>query len=77
MTHINEMFVDPDIVGESEYRAIYDTLEDVWQELCDSNDDTTPEQKVDHIIAVLNEFISSAEAMKRRAKIWKQRTQRV
>jgi hypothetical protein len=73
MTHISDMFVDPDIVGEAEYRVIYETLEDVWQDLHDHEADTDPAQKVDTLIAVLNEFISSAEALKRRARVWKQR----
>ena len=63
MTHISDMFVDPDIVGESEYRVIYETLEDVWQDMTDHDNGTDPEQKVDTLIAVLNEFILSAEAM--------------
>lgn len=73
MTHISDMFVDPDIVGESEYRVIYETLEDVWQDLHDHEANIDPAQKVDTLIAVLNEFISSAEALKRRARVWKQR----
>jgi hypothetical protein len=67
------MFVDPDIVGESEYRVIYETLEDVWQDMADHDDGADPEQKVNTLIDVLNEFISSAEAMKRRVRVWKQR----
>lgn len=73
MTHISDMFVDPDIVGESEYRVIYETLEDVWQDMADHDDGADPEQKVNTLIDVLNEFISSAEAMKRRVRVWKQR----
>jgi len=73
VTHISDMFVDPDIVGESEYRVIYETLEDVWQDMADHDDGADPEQKVNTLIDVLNEFISSAEAMKRRVRVWKQR----
>lgn len=71
VTQISDILVDPDLVGESEYRAIYDLLEGVWKDLDDEDNSYSDNEKITFIVSVLNEFISSAEAMKRRIKIWK------
>ena len=49
--HLRLEFDDPDMVGQSEYRAIYD--------VCESFFDGEP----DHVPAILREFIAIAQAM--------------
>lgn len=72
MTQISDIFVDPDNVGEAEYRAIYDLLEGVWKDMDDEDESYSDSQKLDHMLAMLNEFIVSAESMKRRLKVIRQ-----
>lgn len=76
MTQISDIFADPDNVGESEYRAIYELLDDAWQDIAD-NSEYSADEKINHLAEVLNEVIHAAEAMKRRLKIWKQRVRQV
>jgi hypothetical protein len=71
MTQISDIFVDPDNVGESEYRVIYELLDDAWQDIADDSA-YSADEKINHLAEVLTEVIHSAEAMKRRLKIWKQ-----
>lgn len=75
MTQISDILVNPDVVGESEYRAIYDLLNGVWKDMDDEEESYSDEEKVNLMLSMLNEFIGSAEAMKRRLKVWKQRNQ--
>lgn len=75
MTQISDILTDPDIVGESEYRAIYDLLRGVWKDMDDEDESYSTADKIELMLSMLNEFIGSAEAMKRRFKIWKQRNQ--
>lgn len=70
MTNINEILANPDLVGESEYRAIYDLLESVWKDLDDEDNSYSDDEKINYMLAMLNEFVSSAEAMKRRIRVW-------
>lgn len=75
MTQLSDILVDPDVVGESEYRAVYDLLADVWEDLQNENEygPYSDDEKITFLVSVLNEFISSAESMKRRLKAWKNR----
>lgn len=73
MTQIREILVDPNLVGESEYRAIYDLLEGVWKDLDDEDESYSDSDKLDFMLSMLNEFILSAEAMKRRIRLWQNR----
>lgn len=75
MTQISDILVNPDVVGESEYRAIYDLLNGVWKDMDDEEESYSDEEKVNLMLSMLNEFIGSAEAMKRRLKVWKHRNQ--
>lgn len=70
---ISDIFVDPDLVGEAEYRAIYDLLKSAWKDLDDDYPNCTLDEKLAFIISMLNEFIVSAEVMKRRVSLWKNR----
>ena len=73
MTQISDILVDPDLVGESEYRAIYDLLNGVWKDMDDEDESYSTADKIELMLSILNEFIGSAEAMKRRLKVWKNR----
>lgn len=76
MTQISDIFVDPDNVGESEYRVLYELLDDAWQDIAHDSEYSIDE-KINHLAEILNEVVHSAEAMKRRLKIWKQRVRQV
>ena len=58
---IEDLFVNPDIIGSSEYRAIYDCI-------ADATSDYTAAEHGDVAKAMLNEFIDQAKAMKKRLK---------
>lgn len=49
-------FPDPDRVGQSEYRAIYDCCQDAL----DSADEDTKQQELELLITVLEEFVTIA-----------------
>jgi hypothetical protein len=51
----------PDDVGESEYRAIYECLQDALR-------DTPDEDKKAHALAMLEEFKEWAKALRKRIK---------
>lgn len=73
MTQLSDILIDPDIVGESEYRAIYDLLNGVWKDLDDEDESYSDTDKINFMMAMLNEFILGAEAMKRRFRMWQNR----
>ena len=56
-----EMLPNPDEVAASEYRAIYECVQDALQ-------DTPDEDKKDHALAMLDEFEEWAAALKERIK---------
>jgi len=56
MTNVLDLFADPDVVGESEYRSIYDLLTDVLP-------DTPENDRTARCRRILEEFRDSAEAM--------------
>lgn len=53
---MRSVFSHPDDVGQSEYRAIYDCINDA---VVDMDDD----ERVAHIVAMLHEFISISSGM--------------
>lgn len=71
MIRASDLFPHPDNVGEAEYRAIYDLIDGVLADMDDEDDSYSDQQKLAHAAAILNEFISSAESMKRRIKQFK------
>ena len=62
MIRASDLFPDPDNVGESEYRAIYDLVDGVLADMDDEDESYSDEQKLAHVSAILNAFIDSAEA---------------
>ena len=56
-----DLFVSPDIIGSSEYRAIYDCIADALTDYDES-------EHADVAKSMLNEFIDHAKAMKKRLK---------
>lgn len=58
---LKDIFVDPDLIGSSEYRAIYDCIADALHAYDDS-------EHADVAKSMLNEFIDHAKAMKKRLK---------
>lgn len=56
MTNVLDLFADPDVVGESEYRSIYNLLADVLP-------DTPENDRTARCRCILEEFRDSAEAM--------------
>jgi len=73
MPHLSEIFIDPDIIGESEYRILYELLDDVLHDMASDEETYSPDQQADQLLAVLNEVVNSAESMKRRLRVWKQK----
>ena len=58
-------FADPDDVGESEYRAIYDTIADGLTSQDEDDPDASPSELAD---AMLQSFIASAQAMRKQLR---------
>lgn len=56
-----ELFVNPDLIGSSEYRTIYDCI-------ADATHDYDPAEHGAVAKSMLNEFIDHAKAMKKRLK---------
>lgn len=56
-----QFFIDPDIIGSSEYRAIYGCIADALEDYNES-------EHADVAKAMLNEFIDHAKAAKKRLK---------
>lgn len=56
MTNVLDLFADPDVVGESEYRSIYNLLTDVLP-------DTPENDRTARCRLILEEFRDSAEVM--------------
>lgn len=61
----SDIFLDPDVVGESEYRMLYDFIDDALHDMT-YEDEFTAQEKVAHVRGILNEIITAAEAMKDR-----------
>lgn len=72
MMRAGDLFPDPDNIGESEYRSIYELIDGVLADMDDEEESYSDEQKLAHVSAILNAFIDSAESMKRRLKQFKQ-----
>lgn len=58
---VKDMFVDPDLIGSSEYRAIYDCIDAALDDYSESEHPAVAK-------AMINEFIDHAKAMKKRLK---------
>jgi hypothetical protein len=71
MMRASDLFLHPDNIGESEYRAVYDLVDGVLADMDDEEESYSDEQKLAHASAILNAFIDSAESMKRRLKQFK------
>lgn len=56
-----DLFVSPDIIGSSEYRAIHDCIADALHDYAENERPAVAK-------AMLNEFIDHAKAMKKRVK---------
>lgn len=56
-----DLFVNPDIIGSSEYRSIYDCISDALHDYDESEHAAVAK-------SMLNEFIDHAKAMKKRLK---------
>lgn len=75
MTQISDILVDPDVVGEAEYRALYDFLNGVWKDMDDEEGSYSDDQKFAQMVAILIEFQSCAEEMRRRIKAaWRKKS---
>ena len=68
MKQLSDILADPDLVGESEYRAIYEFLNGVWKDLDDEDNSHTDDQKFAAMVSILAEFQMHAENMRRRIK---------
>jgi len=55
---------DPDLVGSTEYRAIYDALADALDDYDAIAGELEPATEREHLLAMLDEFIASATYMK-------------
>lgn len=56
MTNVLDLFTDPDVIGESEYRAIYELLEDVLP-------NCPEDERTDACRNILEEFRDCADDM--------------
>ena len=71
MIRAADLFPDPDNVGESEYRAMYDFLDGVLADMDDEAESYSDDEKLTHVWAILNSFIDTAVSMKLRVKQFK------
>lgn len=56
---IEDVFDDPDDIGASEYRLLYDFLSDIAKD----NADWPEEEQRQHLVSVLNEVVDNAISM--------------
>ena len=58
---VKDIFVDPDLIGASEYRAIHSCISDALEDYAENEHPEVAK-------VMLNEFIDHAKAMKKRLK---------
>jgi hypothetical protein len=72
MIRAADLFPNPDNVGESEYRTLYEFLDGVLADMDDEDESYSEDEKLHHVSAILNSFIDTAVSMKLRVKQFKQ-----
>lgn len=70
---LSDILPDPDLVGQAEYRAIYELLDSALHDMAVENGGYDEAEKFAHLQSILNEFIAHAESMKRRLKVVQRR----
>jgi hypothetical protein len=60
---LRNLLPDPDALGQSEYRAIYDCIMASWPDI--DEDYETDKEKISHVIDMLDEFSTWADNLKK------------